>query len=117
MGLTCRRKSVASPRLTNARRVDLRVCFGARTIPTSSNDVHRDHLTTGASPLLWLGVDVRGEPIKDKPSAENLGGRGIGSLPRVSFCTGGRGRLFLAWLILLQVSRPSGGRTGLVSAA
>src|SRR4051812_42403657 len=98
--------------MTNTRREGLRVCFGARLIPTSSNDVHRNHLTTGASPLLWSGLDVRGEPIKDKSSAKSLGGRGVGSLPWVSFRAGGRGRPFLVWPILLRATRPSGGGTG-----
>src|SRR2546430_1606029 len=101
MGLTCRGNSAVSPGLSNTRRRSLRICLGAQPVPTSSNDVRRDYLTIGMPPLLSSGLAERGESIKNRSSAGNLGGRGVRSLLRVSFWAEDRDRLRLVWPALL----------------
>src|SRR3954468_19354733 len=104
MGLTCRRNSAVSPGLSNTRRRSLRICLGARPVPTLSNNVRRDYLTTGTPPLLGSGLAERGESIKNRSSAGNLGGLGVRSLLRVSFQAEDCGRLRLVWPALLWVA-------------
>ena len=80
------------------------ICLGTRPVPTSSNDVRRDYLTTEAAAFLGLGLAERGESIENRLSAGNLGYRGVGSQLRVPFRSGDRGRLRLAWPVLLRVA-------------
>ena len=80
------------------------ICLGARPVPTLSNDVRRDHHTTETAPLLGLWLAERGESIKNRLPAGNIGYRGVGSPPRVPFRAGDRGCMRLAWPVFLRVA-------------
>src|SRR3954466_7180269 len=104
MGLARRGNSAVPPGLSNTRRRSPPFCLGVRSVPASSNDVRRDYLTTEAAAVLGVGLAKKGESIENRFSSGNLGHRGVGSLLRVPFRAGDRGRLRLAWAVLLRVA-------------
>src|SRR5436190_4839740 len=104
MGLARRGNPAVLPGLSNTRRRGLLICLGVRPVPTSSNDVRRDYLTTEAAPLLGLGLAERGESIENRSSTGSLGYRGVGSLLRVPFRADDRGCLRLVRPVLLRVA-------------